>query len=81
MIDLTDFNTILGIGASIVIIGGAMYGIYRWRWSERSIVCDSCQVLFKPKYFKGKKVRKGVHLEYANCPECGERNEFEVDDV
>jgi len=81
MIDLTDVNTLLEIGASVVIIGGAGYGSYHWFKSrQRQIVCEYCKVVFTPKYFKSKKIRKGMHLEFAVCPECGEKNEFEVDD-
>ncbi|MGA2874371.1 MAG: hypothetical protein ABSE82_02420 [Nitrososphaerales archaeon] len=90
MLATTPMTDLAELAASIVIVGTAIYGLYRWLKSQaklneskpkegEKIACEFCGSVFLPKFEIGKKRRKG-HLEYAICPQCDEENEFEVND-
>ena len=90
MLVATTMTDLAELAASIVIVGTAIYGLYRWLKSQAELneskpkegaktTCGFCGKVFLPKFEIVRKTRKG-HVEYATCPQCDEENEFEVDD-
>jgi len=90
MLAATPMTDLAELTASIVIVGAAIYGLFRWLKSQAKLygskpkegaktACGFCGNVFLPKFELGKKTRKG-HVEYATCPQCDEENEFKVDD-
>ena len=90
MLAATSMTDLAELATSIVIVGTAIYALFRWLKSQAKLyeskpkegsktACGFCGKVFFPKFEIGKKTRKG-HVEYATCPQCDEENEFEVDD-
>ena len=90
MLVATPMTDLAELAASIVIVGTAIYGLFRWLKSQAKLgeskpkegaktACGFCGNVFLPRFELGKKTRKG-HMEYASCPQCDEESEFEVYD-
>jgi peptide subunit release factor 1 (eRF1) len=46
---------------------------------KEQITCSECQTVFSPEW-REREAYDGTLLQVATCPQCGEKNEFEVEE-